>query len=167
MKLAYADPPYIGCANKYPEKQEVNQKELIEQLMTYDGWALSCSSPSLKEILSYCPDYVRVGAWVKTFASFKPNINPAYAWEPIIFKPARGYQRQSTTYRDWVKGVITFEVGVVGAKPSYFCEWLFNILGADYEDEFHDLFYGSGKVTQAWERWRQRREFNRFLKIVD
>jgi hypothetical protein len=156
--------PYIGCANKYPEKQEVDHRELIEKLCGYDGWALSCSSPSLKEILSYCPDNVRIGAWVKTFCSFKPNVNPAYSWEPVIFVPARGYQRKSMTYRDWVKGVITLEVGVVGAKPYYFCEWIFNILGASCDDDFHDLFPGSGAVTKAWENWSKCRDFTRWLK---
>lgn len=30
MKLAYADPPYIGCANKYPEKQEVDHAGYVK-----------------------------------------------------------------------------------------------------------------------------------------
>jgi len=164
MKLAYADPPYIGQANKYPEKKEVDHQKLILELETYDGWALSASSPSLKSILSLCPDNVRVGAWVKPFASFKPNVNPAYAWEPVIFKPARGYPREEPTVRDWIKHNITLQQGLVGAKSYEFCFWIFRILGArGDEDEFSDLFPGTGIVTRAWEGWKQSDDFSRWL----
>ena len=157
MKVAYADPPYIGCANYYPEKQEVNHAELINKLRSeFDCWALSASSPSLKYILSLCPNDVRIGAWVKPFCVFKPNVNPAYAWEPIIFYGARKRTRADDTVRDWVKANITLMRGVVGAKPEAFCYWLFELLGLLPEDEFHDLYYGSGAVTKCWEKWRRR-----------
>jgi len=112
-----------------------------------------------------CPDDIRIGSWVKTFCSFKPNVNPAYAWEPVIFKPARGYEREALTIRDWIKGTITLKRGVIGAKPYYFCAWLFEILGADCEDEFADLFPGSGAVSRAWDSWSKCRQFNRYLKV--
>ena len=165
MRIAYADPPYLGQANRYPEKQEVDHEVLISQLEAYDGWALSCSTPSLKTLLPMCPDDIRIGSWVKTFCSFKPNVNPAFAWEPVIFKPARGYERKALTIRDWIKGTITLKRGVIGAKPYYFCTWLFEILGADCDDEFVDLFPGSGAVSKAWESWSKCRQFNRWLKV--
>ena len=91
MKIAYADPPYIGKAKKFYGDQpdyagEVDHKKLINRLVDEfpDGWALSLSSPSLQEILSYCPRDVRVSPWCKSFAVFKPFVNPAYAWEPVI-----------------------------------------------------------------------------------
>jgi len=154
MKIAYADPPYIGCANKYPEKEEVDHKKLIAQLEAYDGWALSLASPTLKEILNLCSNDVRVGAWVKPFCSFKPNVNPAYAWEPVIFKPARDGSRDIDTVRDWVSCGITLKRGLVGVKPDAFCYWLFALLGMESDDEFHDIFIGSGAVTKAWEKWK-------------
>lgn len=91
MRFAYADPPYIGQAKRHysadPKCAEVDHQELIARLCSdYDAWALSLSTPTLKQILSYCPDNVRVGAWVKPFASFKPGVNPAYAWEPVVFR---------------------------------------------------------------------------------
>lgn len=92
MKFAYADPPYIGQARKHykhdPNCAEVDHKALIEKLqLEYpDGWALSLSSPSLKKILELAPDDIRVGAWVKPWASYKPGIKVAYAWEPIIWR---------------------------------------------------------------------------------
>ena len=91
MRIAYADPPYIGQAKKHygPDAKEVNHRTLIGHLEEFDGWALSCSSPSLREILPLCPDDVRIGAWVKPFCAFKKGVRPAYAWEPVIYKGGR------------------------------------------------------------------------------
>jgi len=45
MKIAYADPPYIGCAHLYPENREVDHAELIERLQSdYDGWILEAAA---------------------------------------------------------------------------------------------------------------------------
>lgn len=158
MRVAYADPPYIGCANRYPEKQEVDHQELIAQLEVYDGWALSASSPSIFLIAPLCPKGTRIGSWVKGFCSFKPNVNPAYAWEPVFYKPARGYKREDPTVRDWVMANITLQTSMVGAKPLKFCNWLFEILGMHPDDEFIDLFLGSGAVTKAWHQWQKSRQ---------
>ena len=152
MKIAYADPPYIGCSHLYPEKQEVDHKALIAQLETYDAWALSCHSPSLRVLLPICPENIRVAAWVKPFAIFKPNVNPAYTWEPVLYKPlprARGV----ATVRDWLSANVTLRKGVVGAKPPTFCYWLFELLGARGDDEFIDLYPGTGVVGECWKSW--------------
>ena len=154
MRVAYADPPYIGQAKRHygddPKCAEVDHGELIERLNGYDAWALSLSSPSLKQILAMCPDDVRVMAWVKPFAVFRPNVNPAYAWEPVIVRGGRKRDRSSATVRDWVMANITMRRGTHGAKPAKFCSWLFDVLGIETGDEFDDLFPGSGAVTQAW-----------------
>ena len=156
MKIAYADPPYIGQAKKHYKSEEVDHKKLIRQLETYDGWALSCSSPSLRLILPLCSNGIRVGAWVKPFCAFKVNVNPAYAWEPIIFKPARVLGRDVLTVRDWISTSITLRRGLSGVKPEAFCFWLFMVLGMQPQDEFFDLFPGTRAVTKAWEKWRHR-----------
>jgi len=153
MRIAYADPPYVGCAKYYPEKQEIDMEELICKLLTFDRWALSASSSSLKQILSYCPDDVRIASWVKPFCSYKPNVNPAYAWEPVVFWNPRKRTRTEPTVRDWVSENITLRKGLVGAKPVRFCYWLFDLLGAESNDEFFDLFPGTGIVTQCWKSW--------------
>jgi hypothetical protein len=153
-RVVYADPPYIGCANKYPEKQEVDHALLIQQLEGYDGWALSASSPSLKVLLPLCANGVRVGAWVKPFCSFKPNVNPAFAWEPVLFKPCRARSRTENTVRDWVSANITLRKGLTGAKPESFCFWLFDLLGLRPSDEFVDMFPGTRAVTKTWLKWR-------------
>lgn len=158
-RIAYADPPYIGQAKKHYHCKEIDHKELLERLQTYDGWALSASSTSLKYILGLCPSNVRIAVWVKPFCSFKPNVNPAYAWEPVIFMPTR--KLPGVTNRDWIAANMTLKRGLSGVKPALFCNWLFSILGANPNDCFDDLFPGSGAVTRAWEYWRAVEDFKR------
>ena len=160
MRVAYADPPYIGQARKHYGHlggQEVDHRRLVEQLETYEGWALSCSSPSLQHILALCPSDVRIAAWVKPFCSFKPGVNPAYAWEPVIWKSARRRSREQLTIRDWVSTPITLQRGLAGAKPDAFCYWLFELLNLQDGDSLDDLFPGTRAVSQAFERWMSAR----------
>lgn len=158
MRVAYADPPYIGQAKKHyshdPRCAEVDHRALIESMAEYDAWALSLSSPSLKTILPMCPDDVRVMAWVKPFCAFKANVNPAYAWEPVIARLGRKRTRKQATTRDWVAESITLKKGLVGAKPEAFCFWLFEVLNMLPGDEFCDIFPGTGGVSRAWEAWQ-------------
>ncbi len=146
MRFAYADPPYMGQAHRYPEKTEVDHDQLIHQLERdySDGWALSCSSPSLGRILPLCPSDVRVMAWVKPFASFKPGVGVAYAWEPIIVRGGRPRTRDQDTVRDWVSCSITLRKGLVGAKPAPFCYWLLNVFNFQDGDTLDDIYPGTG-----------------------
>jgi hypothetical protein len=156
LRAAYADPPYIGQAKKLYSCEEVCHKALIERLCEYDCWALSCSSPTLREILPICPPTARVGAWVKPFAIFKPNVNPAYAWEPVIFDGARRGDRKRKTVRDWVSCNITLKKGLCGAKPEGFCIWLIELLGLEPTDTLDDLFPGTGIVRREWEKFQAK-----------
>jgi len=160
IKIAYADPPYMGCSSYYPEHQEVDHKKLLLDLMwNYDNWALSCSSPSLGYLLNvpFVKDLVRVAAWVKPFCSFKPNVNPAYAWEPVIFRiKKQRLTRADKTVRDWVSVGITLQKGLVGAKPPAFCFWLFDLLQVQKDDEFYDLYPGTSIVTKSLELYRKQ-----------
>lgn len=170
MKCAYADPPYIGCARLY-EKVDANAAEvdhaaLIARLeLEYpEGWALSLHVPSLRTILNLCAGAglddgtYRIGAWVKPFAVFKPNVTVAYAWEPVIFRGGRARTREQPTVRDWVAANITLRKGMPGAKPPAFCRWVFEVLNLQAGDELSDLFPGSGAVTEAWEGYAAQRE---------
>lgn len=147
MKFAYADPPYPGCAHRYPENREVGHAELIARLVDEypDGWALSTSSTALRDVIVLCPPAVRVAAWVKPFAVFKPNVNPAYAWEPVLFMGGRRGDRTRATVRDWHSANITLKKGLVGAKPESFCLWIMDLLGY----ELHDLFPGTGVMGRT------------------
>ncbi|MEB8637972.1 hypothetical protein P4H32_30385 [Bacillus cereus] len=160
MKIAYADPPYIGCAHLYPEKTEVDHVDLITKLVDEypDGWALSLHTPSLQYILSLCPSDVRVMAWVKPFAVFKPNVGLAYAWEPVIIRGGRKRTREQPTVRDWFSHNITMKKGLVGAKPELFAYWIFDALNLQKGDEFHDIFPGTGVMMRCWEEYVSREE---------
>ena len=157
MRVAYADPPYLGQAHKHYGMPEIDYEELLRTLQTYDAWALSCSSPSLRTLLPLCPETARVMAWVKPFCIFKPNVGVAYAWEPVIVQGGRRRVRTQPTVRDWVPVNITLRRGLVGVKPDAFSFWLFEVFNMQPDDEFHDLFPGSGAVTRAWERWCQEK----------
>ena len=159
MRIGYADPPYPGCAHMYaghPDYAgEVDHAALIDRLAAdFDGWALSTSSSALRDLLPLCPVKTRVGAWVKPFCSFKPGQTVAWAWEPVLFVPARARPRSEPTVRDWVSCNITLRKGLVGVKPDEVCRWLFEVLGMVPGDELHDLFPGSGAVSRAWADWQ-------------
>lgn len=162
MKVAYADPPYPGCAKLYKDHKdyagEVNHAELVQRLeRDYDGWLLHTSSVALRDVLPLCPPTARLMAWVKPFAAFKRNISVAYAWEPVIVKACRKpVVSGRIVMRDWVSESITMKKGLTGAKPAKVCEWAFEMLGMEPTDELHDLFPGTGAVTNAWENWRVR-----------
>ena len=161
MKIAYADPPYLGCCALYGHEHgkdgrcwdDIGTHNVLIRRLEWEfpeGWAMSASSPSLRHILPICPEDVRTSPWVKPFAVFKPNVNPAYAWEPVIWRGGRQPRsREEPTVRDWFSGNITLKRGLTGAKPERFCFWLFDLLGLRPDDEFVDIFHGSGAVERS------------------
>lgn len=169
MRLAYADPPYLGCCRLYDhyhpdgrcwDELETHRLLLSRLVREYrDGWALSCSSPSLRTLLPLCPPDVRVGAWVKPFHTYKRGVRPAYAWEPLIYRggqnpptvkhppPVKG--GKSTTPKDFVSANITLQKGLTGAKPEAFCRWVLELLNVRAGDELIDLFPGTNSMEPA------------------
>lgn len=158
MRLAYADPPYPGKAELYAGRPdyggEVDHEELVEQLQTYDGWALSTGSWALQDVLAMCPAGVRILVWTKHSIS--------RSWEPVIVWPARN-DAHARHLRDWIRVEPEYfqwrpkpDSYVIGQKPEPFSMWLFEWLGAGPEDTLDDLFPGSGAVSQAWDKWRSR-----------
>ena len=163
MKFAYVDPPYLGCGKLYAEHHPdaldwddpETHRNLIHRLGDEypDGWAMSLHEPSLRVLLPMCPEDVRIAVWCKTFAVFKPGVNPAYAWEPVIWRGGRKYTRQDDTVRDWHACPITLQRGLTGAKPRSFCRWIFGLLNAQPGDVLDDLFPGTHSVGAAWAEW--------------
>jgi len=163
VRVAYADPPYPGCAHLYKDHPdyagEVDHDELLSRLASeYDGWLLHTNSTTLPLILRICEangiDDFRIMAWVKPFAAFKPNVPVAYAWEPVLVNPCRKpVVTEAMVMRDWIAENITMKRGLVGVKPERVCHWAFHVLGMEPTDELVDLFPGSGAVTRAWESW--------------
>lgn len=160
MKIAYADPPYPGCAHLYKNHKdyagEVDHQALIHRLESeFDGWVLHTSSTALPVIVPMLPDGVRFMAWVKPFAAFKRNVPVAYAWEPVIIKAARKpVVSKRIVMRDWVDCNITLKRGLCGAKPEKVCHWAFEMIGIRPDDDLIDLYPGTGAVTEAFRTWK-------------
>lgn len=163
VRLAYADPPYPGCAHLYKDHPdyagEVDHATLVKRLFSdFDGFVLHTSSVALWGVLPlFTPTQraqCRVMAWVKPFAAFKRNVSVAYAWEPVIVKAARKpVVRHRVVMRDWTAESITMKRGLTGAKPAKVVDWALEMMGAEVSDEFFDLYPGSGAVSRAWAEW--------------
>lgn len=153
MKVAYADPPYPGCAHLYRGHEdyngEVDHGELIERMSReYEGWILHTGSVQLKEVLALCPDDVRLLSWVKGWASFKPGASIKYAWEPVILWNPR--QRVTGSGQPFVRDWLMCNVGrnrqgalvqdFTGGKPRLVCEWVFDCMGLEGDDELGRSF---------------------------
>lgn len=162
MRIGYADPPYINCSHLYKDHKdyagEVDHEKLIRSLyQDYDGFILHASSVSLP-LFSHLINMnnTRIMAWVKPFAAFKKNVSVAYAWEPVIVKPARKpVVSKRLIMRDWIDSSITMKKGLTGAKPEKVCHWAFEVVGAIPDDDLHDMYIGTGAVTKAWDSWRK------------
>jgi hypothetical protein len=150
--MAYADPPYVGCSVFYDHPATRRWDDPAEHVAlmaelesNYDGWALSCSTPSLRHLFAGAPGRSRVAAWVKPFAAYKANVRIAYTWEPVIFAPGRDRSADGAPVgRDHLSAPITLKRGLIGAKPAAFCRWICDLLGYVDGDELVDLFPGTG-----------------------
>jgi hypothetical protein len=164
LRFAYADPPYIGQALRlygdHPDYAgEVDHAELIARLAhDFDGWALSASMKSLPTILSLCPDDVLTLCWVKPSAPPMGD-RRAYTWEPVILSPLRRPRHLMRTHLICSPPGYSFRPKpadfVIGQKPEAFAHWVFDSAGLLPDDDFADLFPGSGAVGRAWETWRE------------
>jgi hypothetical protein len=168
MRIAYADPPYIGCAHLYADQPtyagEVDHYDLLNRLeREFDGWVLHAAATP-ESIAVLAPAVRRIAGarwcvWTKGFAAFKKNVSVAYAWEPVIIKAARKpVVSGRIVMRDWIQESITLQRGLTGAKPEKVCHWAFELVGADSSDELVDLYPGTGAVTSAWQTWRKQIE---------
>lgn len=124
LRLAYADPPYTGCAHLYKNHPdfagEVDHAELIHRLETeYDGFILHTTSGALWDLLPMFASRkgVRVMGWFKPFAVFKRNVPVAYAWEPCIVKAARKpVVNHREVMRDWIEEEGAVREGITTKK---------------------------------------------------
>jgi hypothetical protein len=162
MRIAYADPPYPGCAHLYRDHPdyagEVDHEALIARLESeFDGWILHTNSVSIPLLAPLVPPEARWMAWVKPFAAFKANVPVAYAWEPVLVKAARKPTVSGRcVMRDWISEPITMQRGLTGVKPDIVCWWAFEVVGADIYDDLIDLFPGTCAVSRAWDQWRRQ-----------
>ncbi len=168
MRIAYADPPYPGQAKRHYRDHpdyagEVDVPDLIDELASFDGWALSTSAAALQEVLTECPSGARVAVW-----SIKNTEAPGnrgtwhWSWEPVILRSPRPPIVRtrdilhSFSPKGFVHDPFDGQATLTGQKPTDFCWWLFGLLGMTPDDELVDLFPGSGAVGRAWDRWRSQ-----------
>ena len=167
LTLGYADPPYLGCCALYQHEHgddgrcwndPETHRSLIARLQRDfpAGWALSASSPSLRTLLPFCPEDVRVAAWVKSFCAFKRGVRPAYAWEPVIYRGGRNKNApfppkggKQITPKDFHLAPITLKKGLTGAKPETVCRWILDLLNTQPGDTVVDLFPGTGVMGRV------------------
>lgn len=165
VRLAFADPPYPRQAQRHYGDHadfagEVDHGELVERLMTYDGWVLCTGGAMVFEVSSLMPRGARMFPWIKPLVPFKPGVSVDYGWEPILQYGGRRRHRMATILPDYLNCQPTRHrqsgaEAVIGMKPYEYCAYCFEALGArpDLGDTLDDLFPGSGAVTSAWERW--------------
>lgn len=155
MRMAYLDPPYVGTARRYYSDQptykgEVDHSLLIDWVTTagFDGWALSCSAKSLRDLLPLCPEEARVASWSKPHGAAPATLGMHNVWEPVIVVQGR---RVAPGVRDHLSALPARGGGELpGRKPLAFCGWLFDLLGMQPGDELVDMFPGTGVVARAW-----------------
>ncbi len=161
---------------------EVDHAALVERLEDEfpDGWALSTSQDALRQVLQLCPapksrgaagggvrHRFRILSWCKTSGQPGSARGPApvalYAWEPVIIRGGRPAPAGAPRPRDWLVCSIemyTFRAKpddhVTGAKPPAFSRWLFECAGLRPDDEFIDIFRGSGAVAEEWRAWSRQ-----------
>lgn len=159
MRLAYADPPYLGCGKSHygehhPEAAVWDDPkthiELVARLVDEfpDGWALSCNPRDLRWLLPEIPDDVRVAPWCKTWHQIRPT-TVQYAWEPVLWRGGRRDHKRSPMTRDWLACAVTRQRGLKGAKPETFNRWVADLLCYREGDELVDLFPGTGGMTDV------------------
>jgi hypothetical protein len=166
LRFAYADPPYPGLAARYYRDHpdfagEVDHRALLSRLQAYDGWGLSTSSDALPYVLGLCNELrldVRVAAWVR---GSRAGLSawPKSAWEAVVYAGGRRVVSRDVGDDALVlpsRPRTTDPRRVVGAKPSRFAYWLFDLLGARPGDELDDLFPGSRGIGRAWDLYASR-----------
>jgi hypothetical protein len=159
--IRIADPPYLNCARRYYQHEEsyageVDHEALIaESERDFDGWALACSTKSLRVLLPLCPPDVRVGIWAKPHGASPQTRGIHAVTEAVIVKPARLRK----------PGVVDFLYTsaargggkLPGRKPLKWCLWVFRLLGASPMDALDDPFPGTGMITKAFGQFKTKR----------
>lgn len=172
MRLAIADPPYLGRANRWygtgrgharglgradehPEASTWDDPDTHRALASrleadYDGWAIAATSDSLSVYLPVCPPGCRIMVWHKGNA-IPSGSRIGNQWEPVIVRipSSRLGRNGGHPLSDVLTTGVSNRANFVGAKPSQWTHWVLDALGYTPGDELHDLFTGSGAVDRA------------------
>jgi hypothetical protein len=182
MKLAIADPPYLGravrwygaggCgdgkgkgqADNHPEAYLWDSPQTHIQLVRdlnakYDGWAIAMSvhslSTYLQEIETDSRNGIRVCVWHKPSA-IQSGSRISNNWEPVLIKvpsTRKGWKSEAPRVKD-VLTANPLRQNFVGSKPYEWTRWVLDLLGYEEGDTVDDLFNGSGAVSEALKEQR-------------
>lgn len=170
VKIAIADPPYLGRAARWygpggrgsgsgrhrPDEHAgaaewdnpARHTRLVLDLQRdFDAWAIAAAPASLPVYLAAAPE-ARVMVW------HRRNAPPSGArfrscWEPVLISTPRTGRGSGVPGSD-VLDLPGMRAGFVGAKPPAWTRWVLDALGYDpATDEVVDLFNGSGAVGAA------------------
>lgn len=159
LTFGYADPPYLDLSRKYYRHRasyagEVDHEKLIADMTgmvrekVWAGWALSCSSKSLKQLLALCPDATDVCPWGKPIG-VPPVTYGRHTTHEIVL--VFGGRKRRPGVRTFLYAAPAKRGGdLPGRKPVAFAAWLFDLLGMQPGDQLVDLFPGSGVISRAW-----------------
>lgn len=141
-------------ADFHPEANEWDHlerhRQLIVQLVAqYDGFALA-TTPDGLGAYHPLPVAARVMAWVRTRP--QPGGHRLHSmWEAVVLlTPAERRPRASGLRVPDVLTTPAPAIGFAGSKPAEWTRWVLDAMGYDPEtDTVHDMFPGSGAVTNA------------------
>ena len=182
LKLAIADPPYLGRANRWygdgcgdgygigradshPDAKKWDDPQAHVQLVhdlnnNFDSWAIAMTVHSLSTYLSVIDtdsrNGIRVMSWIKP-AAVTSGSRVTNSWEPVIVKIAkerRGWNN-GVHIKDYLSAA-PMRSGFIGAKPEAWTHWVLDAMGYTEGDELTDIFAGSGAVTHALNTYRSR-----------
>jgi hypothetical protein len=177
VKLAIADPPYLGRAQRYygvgghgagygrlradehPEAADWDKEEthlnLVRYLQAnYEAWAIAMTIHSI-HVYSSAVEIgsstgYRFGAWVKPDGSVPSGSRIQTSWEPVLFFiPKQRRIRSSGMNVNDHLSVRAGGLNFMGAKPQAWTRWVLDMLGYNPEtDTVDDLFPGSGAIQK-------------------
>lgn len=173
MRLAIADPPYLGRANRWygtgrgssagrhvadhhPEAHlwdlADTHRDLVRRLEDeYDGWAIAAAPDSLPTYLDAVSGPApRVMIWHRRNAP-PSGSRVASMWEPVILRVPTG--RSAIGSGLYVSDVLDAPAprrNFAGSKPDAWTRWVLDALGyVPGTDVLVDIFAGSGAVAAA------------------
>lgn len=173
MRLAIADPPYLGRANRWygtgrghgagrgrpdshPSAQDWDLLDTHLDLLArlehdYDGWAYAGAPDSLPAIAHAIPAQAQVLVWHRGNAI--PNGGRIRTtWEYVIARIPNGRTSRDSglAVDDHLTAGIENRQRFVGAKPAAWTRWVLAVLGhTPGVDVVVDIFPGSGAITHT------------------
>lgn len=173
MKLAIADPPYLGRANRWygtgrghqggrgrPDQHAAaadwdrldTHLALIAELEAeYDGWAYAGAPDYEHLVRAAAPDTVRKLIWHRGNAiASGARVRSTYEFVLVQIPESRRGYGTGLAVDDVLHAGIQTRQGFVGAKPEAWTRWVLAALGHDPAvDQVVDVFHGSGAVAAA------------------